>query len=167
MGGRGNSLSLLEWIGLDWFRQTWREKVRMYYPKWMAGALISSFSLSFSAALSLQVCASFLICLFHSISICPAAFTLILASLKRQCHEIFVSGFFANHLPQTSDNSIRVISNFFENSRRYLHVTVANLPPIPLVSLIPLFYMLTLLKGVQNKKFNNFLIEDFFDLPPE
>jgi hypothetical protein len=49
--------------------------------------------------------------------------------------------------PQDSDNSIRVISNFFKNSRRYLQVKVqgappvstpaANLLPIPPVSLIP------------------------------
>jgi hypothetical protein len=71
--------------------------------------------------------------------------------------------FFVNHLPQASDNSIRVITNFFENSRRYLQVKVhhqyqqdwgkfaaggnyttginntsgKNLPPIPQVSLIP------------------------------
>ncbi len=47
--------------------------------------------------------------------------------------------------PKASDNSIRVISNFFENSRRYLQIKVhqpvattpaANLQPIPLVSLI-------------------------------
>ncbi len=29
-----------------------------------------------------------------------------------------------NHLPPSSENNIRVISNFFENSRRYLQVKV-------------------------------------------
>jgi hypothetical protein len=63
----------------------------------MAGAFISSFSLSFSAALSLQACASFLFCLIHSFSIFPAALTLILAAplknylnyLKALCYDIF------------------------------------------------------------------------------
>ncbi len=32
--------------------------------------------------------------------------------------------FFMNHLPQAPDNIIRIISNFFENLRRYLQVKV-------------------------------------------
>ncbi len=40
--------------------------------------------------------------------------------LKRQCHEIFCFRFFSwITFPQAPENNSRVISNFFENSRRY------------------------------------------------
>jgi hypothetical protein len=59
--------------------------------------------------------------------------------LKGECQEIFVSGFFHESLPQAPENNIRVISNFFKNSRRYSQVKVhhrcsatpvANLQPV-------------------------------------
>jgi hypothetical protein len=37
--------------------------------------------------------------------------------------------FFMIHLPQAPDNNIRIISNFFENSRRYSKVKV-HAPPV-------------------------------------
>ncbi len=40
--------------------------------------------------------------------------------LKRQCHEIFNFWFFAGIIfPQPPEYTIRAVSNFFENSRRY------------------------------------------------
>ncbi len=45
--------------------------------------------------------------------------------LKGQCHEIFCFRFFSSiTFPQGPENNIRVISNFFENSRRYSQVKV-------------------------------------------
>ncbi len=71
----------------------------------------------------------------------------ILELLKGQCHEIFCFRFFSwITFPQAPDNNIRIISNFFENSRRYSQVKVHHrcqrhrrqiLPPVPLVLLIP------------------------------
>ncbi len=44
---------------------------------------------------------------------------------KGQCHEIFCFRFFSwITFPQAPDNNIRIISNFFENSRRYSQVKV-------------------------------------------
>ncbi len=44
---------------------------------------------------------------------------------KGQCHEIFCFRFFSLiTFPQAPKNDIRVISNFFENSRRYSQVKV-------------------------------------------
>jgi hypothetical protein len=74
------------------------------------------------------------------------------AVVKGQCHEIFASGFFHESvsLPQAPEYTIgRAVSNFFENSRRYLQLKVDHryqrhqrhrwqiLPPVPLVLLIP------------------------------
>ncbi len=59
--------------------------------------------------------------------------------------DFWLQVFFMNLLPQAPENNIRVISNSFENSRRYLQVKVHHrcqrhrwqiLPPIPLVLLI-------------------------------
>ncbi len=45
--------------------------------------------------------------------------------LKGQCHEIFCFRFFSwITFPQAPDNNIRIISNFFENLRRYSQVKV-------------------------------------------
>ncbi len=45
--------------------------------------------------------------------------------LKGQCHEIFCFWFFSSiTFPQAPDNNVRIISNFFENSRRYSQVKV-------------------------------------------
>ena len=45
--------------------------------------------------------------------------------LKGQCHENFCFRFFSwITFPQAPDNNIRIISNFFENSRRYSQVKV-------------------------------------------
>ncbi len=45
--------------------------------------------------------------------------------LKGKCHEIFCFRFFSwITFPQAPDNNIRIISNFFENSRRYSQVKV-------------------------------------------
>jgi hypothetical protein len=68
-------------------------------------------------------------------------------SLKGQCHEIFCFWFFSwISLPQAPEYTIRAVSNFFENSRRYSHLKVDHryqrhrrqiLPPVLLVLLIP------------------------------
>ena len=79
-------------------------------------------------------------------------------SLKGQCHEIFCFWFFSwISFPQASDHTIRAVSNFFKNSRRYSQLMVCHqcqrhngnwwqyLPPVslipeanlPPVSLIP------------------------------
>ncbi len=73
-------------------------------------------------------------------------------SLKGQCHEIFCFRFFSWIVfPLAHENKSRVISNFFENSRRYLQVKVHHryqqhrrqiLPPVPLVLLIPVAKLL-------------------------
>ncbi len=48
-------------------------------------------------------------------------------ALKGQCHEIFCFRFFSwITFPQAPDNNIRIISNFFENSRRYSQAKVLN-----------------------------------------
>ncbi len=49
------------------------------------------------------------------------------SSLKGQCHEIFCFWFFSwIRFPQASDYTIRVVSNFFENSRRYSQLKVCH-----------------------------------------
>ncbi len=48
-------------------------------------------------------------------------------SLKGQCHEIFCFWFFYwISFPQASDYTIRAVSNFFENSRRYSQLKVCH-----------------------------------------
>jgi hypothetical protein len=48
-------------------------------------------------------------------------------SLKGQCHEIFDFRFSSwISFPQAPEYSIRAVSNFFENSRRYLQPKVHN-----------------------------------------
>jgi hypothetical protein len=44
--------------------------------------------------------------------------------LKGQCHEIFYFCFFRNQFPPAPEYPIRIVSNFFENSRRYSQVKV-------------------------------------------
>jgi hypothetical protein len=45
--------------------------------------------------------------------------------LKRQCHEIFDFRFSTwIHFPQAPDYTIRAVSNFFEDSRRYSQLKV-------------------------------------------
>ncbi len=47
--------------------------------------------------------------------------------LKGQCHEIFCFWFFSwISFPQASDYTIRAVSNFFENSRRYSQLKVCH-----------------------------------------
>ncbi len=47
--------------------------------------------------------------------------------LKGQCHEIFCFWFFSwNSFPQASDYTIRVVSNFLENSRRYWQLKICH-----------------------------------------
>ncbi len=47
--------------------------------------------------------------------------------LKGQCHEIFDFWFFSwIRFPQAPENTIRVVSNFFENSRRYSQLKVCH-----------------------------------------
>jgi hypothetical protein len=57
-------------------------------------------------------------------------FTVLLLTvvyLKGQCHEIFCFWFFSwISFPQASDYTIRVVSNFFENSRRYSQLKVCH-----------------------------------------
>jgi hypothetical protein len=49
------------------------------------------------------------------------------STLKGQCHEIFCFWFFSwISFPQASDYTIRVVSNFFENSRRYSQLKVCH-----------------------------------------
>ncbi len=79
---------------------------------------------------------------FRKIGPCPPSCE---SPLKGQCHEICCFGFFSwITLPQAPENNIRVISNFFEISRRYLQVMANHrcqqyrqqiLPPWPLVLL--------------------------------
>ncbi len=48
-------------------------------------------------------------------------------TLKGQCHEIFCFWFFSwTSFPQASDYTIRAVSNFFENSRRYSQLKVCH-----------------------------------------
>jgi hypothetical protein len=48
-------------------------------------------------------------------------------SLKGQCHEIFCFWFFSCiSFPQASDFTIRAVSNFFKNSRRYSQLKVCH-----------------------------------------
>ncbi len=48
-------------------------------------------------------------------------------SLKGQCHEIFDFWFFSRiSFPQAPECTIRVVSNFFENSRRYSQLKVCH-----------------------------------------
>ncbi len=47
--------------------------------------------------------------------------------LKGQCHEIFDFCFFSRiSFPQAPEYTIRVVSNFFENSRRYSQLKVCH-----------------------------------------
>ncbi len=47
--------------------------------------------------------------------------------LKGQCHEIFSFWFFSlTSFPQASDYTIRAVSNFFKNSRRYSQLKVCH-----------------------------------------
>ncbi len=82
----------------------------------------------------------------------------VFSSLKRQCHEIFCFWFFSwISFPQAPEYTIKAVSNFFENLRRYLQHEVDHryqrhrwqichrcqrhrrqiLPPVSLVLLIP------------------------------
>ncbi len=75
------------------------------------------------------------ICLIHN-DVSPVANLLTLfiiltsrnecmAHLKGQCHKIFCFRFFSwITFPQAFDNNSRIISNFFENSRRYSQAKV-------------------------------------------
>ncbi len=68
-------------------------------------------------------------------------------SLKGQCHEIFCFWFFSwISVPQAPEYTIRAVSNFFENSRRYSQIKDDHryqrhrwqiLSPVSLVLLIP------------------------------
>ncbi len=49
------------------------------------------------------------------------------STLKGQCHEIFCFWFFSRiSFPQAPDYTIRAVSNFFENSRRYSQLKVCH-----------------------------------------
>jgi hypothetical protein len=49
------------------------------------------------------------------------------ANLKGQCHEIFCYWFFSStSFPQASDYTIRAVSNFFENSRKYSQLKICH-----------------------------------------
>ncbi len=59
--------------------------------------------------------------------------------LKGQCHEIFCFWFFSwISFPPAPEYSIKTVSNFFENSRRYSQVNVSTTPEafFPTVSLV-------------------------------
>ncbi len=69
--------------------------------------------------------------------------------LKRQCHEIFCFWFFSwISFPQASDYTIRVVSNFFKNSRRYLQLKVCQRCQR---------HRWQMEKTFKQKKFNNFV----------
>ncbi len=56
--------------------------------------------------------------------------------LKGQCHEIFCFWFFSwISFPQAPEYTVRAVSNFFENSRKYSQIKVYHqiLPPVSLV----------------------------------
>ncbi len=67
--------------------------------------------------------------------------------LKGQCHEIFCFWFFSRiSFPQAPEYTVRTVSSFFENSRRYSQLKADHryqrhrrqiLPPVSLVLLIP------------------------------
>jgi hypothetical protein len=53
--------------------------------------------------------------------------TLVVNTLKGQCHEIFDFWFFSwISFPQAPEYTIRAVSNFFENSRRYSQLKVCH-----------------------------------------
>ncbi len=103
--------------------------------------------------------------------------------LKGQCHEIFCFRFFSwITFPQAPDNNIRIISNFFENSRRYLQVKVhhrcrwhrwqivgtisrCRYQKVNLKAKIYIYISSTTQRW-PIKIIKIFLIEDFFHLPP-
>ncbi len=68
-------------------------------------------------------------------------------ALKGQCHEIFDFWFFSwISFPQAPEYTIRVVSYFFENSRKYSqlkvhHVSLTPVASLPPVSLIPVVHL--------------------------
>ncbi len=81
--------------------------------------------------------------------------------LKGQCHEIFCYKiFFMNHLPP----STRVISNFFENSRRYSQVKVHRRYQQHRRQIY--LYANSTTQRWPKEIMKTFLIEVFFHLPP-
>ncbi len=77
----------------------------------------------------------------------PIRYVVFPSSLQGQCHEIFCFWFFSwISFSQATEYTIRAVSNFFENSRRYSQLKVDHryqrhrwqiLPPVSLVFLIP------------------------------
>ncbi len=69
--------------------------------------------------------------------------------LKGQCHEIFCFWFFSwISFPPASDYTIRAVSNFFENSRRYSQLNVCHRCP---------WHRWQIKKTFKQKNFNNFV----------
>ncbi len=104
-------------------------------------------------------------------------------SLKGQCHKIFCFRFFSkNTFPQAPDNNIRIISKFFEISRRYSQVkvhhrcqrhrwqiigTISGCRHLQVNLKAKIYiYVSSTTQRWPNKIIKNFLIEDFFNLPP-
>jgi hypothetical protein len=83
--------------------------------------------------------------------------------LKGQCHEIFCFWFFSwISFPQAPEYTIRAVSNFLENSRRYSQLKVDQ------VNLKAKMYICvnSTIQRCPNKNIKIFLIEDFSHLPP-
>ncbi len=76
-----------------------------------------------------------------------STFLRLLSSLKGQCHKIFCFWFFSwISFPPAPEYSVKTISNFFENSRKFLQFKVHHryqrhqrpiFPPVSLALLIP------------------------------
>ncbi len=79
----------------------------------------TSYTASFRPAVTLQLLACLLLQEFLLFTL------LLLVSLKGQCHEIFDFWFFSwISFPQAPEYTIRAVSNFFKNSRRYSQLKV-------------------------------------------
>ncbi len=104
-------------------------------------------------------------------------------SLKRQCHKIFCFRFFSWIIfPQAPENKVRVISIFFENSRRYSKVkvhhryqrhgwqmmdTISGCWHLKVTLKEKSYlYVNSTTQRCSKKIIKTFLIEDFFHLPP-
>ncbi len=115
-------------------------------------------------------------------------------SLKGQCHKIFCFRFFPWIIfPQVPENNIRIISNFFENSRRYSQVkvhhrcqqhrwqichrykqnrwqimgTISGCRHLKVNLKAKIYiYINSTTQRCPNKIIKIFLLEDFFHLPP-
>ncbi len=119
----------------------------------------------FLESLQCQYCNAACSCIWSSPSI-----SLSKGSLKGQCHEIFCFWFFSwISFPQAPEYTIRAVSNFFENSRRYSQLKVDHRYQWHLkVNLKAKMYICvnSTIQRCPNKIIKIFLIGDFSHLPP-